>query len=264
MAEFAGSNRNLLTNQTNVILKMDGRDEIIVVTPADVPLLPEVGPIIKFDLCIKRYDDQLQFIDLHGVPRRTQSTRPIIFNRRTEFPATLAWTFLSDLLSSVALIPRNILDDIMLQIYNYMLMYFNPRATLLYFKADLTIKNVTTTVPSTPVHALLAERDLVLVNESMVVEFSEQEEPPVGDLPRQPRIRSAMDLKERYGFRLEKTAVSDDNLGDCVVCLEELLVPGKSSKTLLKMPCSHMFHCDCIHKWLKMSDSCPLCRSIIP
>ncbi|KAK6242792.1 hypothetical protein SCA6_008181 [Theobroma cacao] len=43
---------------------------------------------------------------------------------------------------------------------------------------------------------------------------------------------------------------------DCVVCLEALNVGSRVSR----MPCSHIFHSDCIGKWLKQSHNCPVCR----
>lgn len=45
--------------------------------------------------------------------------------------------------------------------------------------------------------------------------------------------------------------------GYCVICLEEL-VPGSKVR---RLPCSHScFHNECISKWLKKNDSCPMCR----
>lgn len=51
----------------------------------------------------------------------------------------------------------------------------------------------------------------------------------------------------------------EQNIGfdcHCVICLDEL------DKKIRTLPCDHSFHKDCIHKWLKESDSktCPICR----
>ena len=43
----------------------------------------------------------------------------------------------------------------------------------------------------------------------------------------------------------------------CFICL------GNANKTCIELSCSHCFHSKCIEKWLKESESCPLCRSFI-
>lgn len=41
--------------------------------------------------------------------------------------------------------------------------------------------------------------------------------------------------------------------GDCLICRESM-EKGK------KLPCSHVFHLDCLRMWLQHQQSCPLCR----
>lgn len=48
---------------------------------------------------------------------------------------------------------------------------------------------------------------------------------------------------------------------ECVVCLEKMS-PGVSIVILL--PCSHIFHSECIVAWLRNSHVCPLCRFEMP
>lgn len=45
--------------------------------------------------------------------------------------------------------------------------------------------------------------------------------------------------------------------GECPICYEGL-EHYPSSKLIT---CSHEFHIDCIHKWLKIRSSCPVCRA---
>ncbi|KAH8519505.1 hypothetical protein H0E87_001057 [Populus deltoides] len=64
--------------------------------------------------------------------------------------------------------------------------------------------------------------------------------------------------------RLEMKRVKEGNItsksyGECVVCKEELKF-GKAAQ----MPCSHVYHRDCISQWFKTRDICPLCRYRIP
>ncbi|KAK8667775.1 hypothetical protein V6N13_105256 [Hibiscus sabdariffa] len=42
---------------------------------------------------------------------------------------------------------------------------------------------------------------------------------------------------------------------DCCICLEELKVGSDAAQ----MPCAHVFHADCIEKWLYTSHYCPIC-----
>jgi hypothetical protein len=30
--------------------------------------------------------------------------------------------------------------------------------------------------------------------------------------------------------------------------------------TIVKTPCGHYYHKDCLEKWLKLAQTCPLCR----
>ncbi|XP_029128852.1 putative RING-H2 finger protein ATL69 isoform X2 [Cajanus cajan] len=48
------------------------------------------------------------------------------------------------------------------------------------------------------------------------------------------------------------------NEGPCAICLSEYL----PEETLRCVPdCHHCFHADCVDEWLRMSATCPLCRS---
>lgn len=57
--------------------------------------------------------------------------------------------------------------------------------------------------------------------------------------------------------------VGDDELAkslDCAVCKEEY---AKGDR-VLKLPCSHQFHPECIKPWLETHNSCPVCRFELP
>lgn len=47
---------------------------------------------------------------------------------------------------------------------------------------------------------------------------------------------------------------------ECPICLEQFEVDGDAKE----MPCKHLFHGDCVDKWLKIHGSCPVCRFTMP
>jgi E3 ubiquitin-protein ligase RNF115/126 len=46
----------------------------------------------------------------------------------------------------------------------------------------------------------------------------------------------------------------------CSICLMDI---NDGQKTIL-LPCGHMFHDECITKWLNIHNTCPLCRFELP
>ncbi|XP_059310277.1 E3 ubiquitin ligase BIG BROTHER-related-like [Lycium ferocissimum] len=67
---------------------------------------------------------------------------------------------------------------------------------------------------------------------------------------------SIMGLPERMENDEDHQCTDDD----CVICFEEF---GKERK-ILRMPCLHMFHGECITTWLEKSHCCPICRYEMP
>ncbi|XP_022715729.1 E3 ubiquitin-protein ligase RNF181 homolog [Durio zibethinus] len=59
---------------------------------------------------------------------------------------------------------------------------------------------------------------------------------------------------------LEKVKFEGNFTRQCVICLEEILDGSKASR----MPCSHVYHQDCIVNWLEKSNLCPLCQFQMP
>ncbi|KAK4423762.1 hypothetical protein Salat_1959100 [Sesamum alatum] len=57
---------------------------------------------------------------------------------------------------------------------------------------------------------------------------------------------------------LESKRLTED--GTCSVCLDDLVCGGEG----VLMPCAHVFHGDCIKKWLRTSHYCPVCRFEMP
>ncbi|TQD72902.1 hypothetical protein C1H46_041559 [Malus baccata] len=57
---------------------------------------------------------------------------------------------------------------------------------------------------------------------------------------------------------LERTIVNATTM--CSICREEMMVGSEATR----MPCSHLYHGDCIVEWLQRSRNCPLCRYSMP
>lgn len=47
---------------------------------------------------------------------------------------------------------------------------------------------------------------------------------------------------------------------ECCICREEFVLDTK----VKLMPCDHKFHIDCLDPWLKLKNSCPVCRHELP
>ena len=45
----------------------------------------------------------------------------------------------------------------------------------------------------------------------------------------------------------------------CIICINEIKKGAKS----LMIACGHMFHYECVEKWLQSEDKCPTCRYVI-
>lgn len=48
---------------------------------------------------------------------------------------------------------------------------------------------------------------------------------------------------------------STRELGECVICLEQMGV----TKKLVMLPCGHTYHAHCIRRWVQQQPTCPLC-----
>lgn len=58
---------------------------------------------------------------------------------------------------------------------------------------------------------------------------------------------------------MPRVAVTELGL-DCAICLDGFEV-GEEAR---EMPCKHLYHSDCIEKWLGVRGTCPVCRFAMP
>lgn len=67
-------------------------------------------------------------------------------------------------------------------------------------------------------------------------------------------------IKNLPKIKFSKDSVKEENLRECSVCKEEF----EEATEVVKMPCNHLFHQECLLTWLKMHNSCPTCRFELP
>ena len=53
-----------------------------------------------------------------------------------------------------------------------------------------------------------------------------------------------------------RKALFDDNL-DCIICMEKF----EENELVKQLLCGHVFHSDCIDKWLEKEKKCPFCKA---
>lgn len=51
-------------------------------------------------------------------------------------------------------------------------------------------------------------------------------------------------------------ADSNNHQEKCTICLSEF----ETGEDVRRLPCMHLFHSDCVDKWLKTNKKCPICR----
>lgn len=61
----------------------------------------------------------------------------------------------------------------------------------------------------------------------------------------------------------DEDEIKENSTSVCTVCMEGFKCGGYGGGEGKIIPCGHVYHVDCIAKWLSLYTSCPLCRSIV-
>ena len=80
-----------------------------------------------------------------------------------------------------------------------------------------------------------------------------------------PAAQTAIDKLKHFKMEKKYCKKNDKNPNkleypECSICLTEV---NEGENTIL-LPCGHMFHDACVTKWLKIHNTCPLCRFELP
>jgi hypothetical protein len=63
-------------------------------------------------------------------------------------------------------------------------------------------------------------------------------------------------LSELPEFKIEDLNKIPQEKKDCVICMNTFV----KNDTAIILPCTHLFHSDCIKNWFKSSNTCPICK----
>mmetsp|Transcript_62686 Transcript_62686/g.123945 ORF Transcript_62686/g.123945 Transcript_62686/m.123945 type:complete len:161 (-) Transcript_62686:323-805(-) len=82
--------------------------------------------------------------------------------------------------------------------------------------------------------------------------------------------RRRQDAKCSVGVVKSMTSVQEpcfhSDSGLCAICLETIADPSEAmlawESDLVRLPCNHAFHADCLSQWFEVDATCPLCRSL--
>lgn len=80
-----------------------------------------------------------------------------------------------------------------------------------------------------------------------------------------PAAKKAVDGLEKFSFETEEKLKEFNRINGgeeclCAVCKDQFEI----NQTIVRIPCNHYFHDDCIYPWLKDRNSCPTCRFELP
>ncbi|KAK9052870.1 hypothetical protein SSX86_029500 [Deinandra increscens subsp. villosa] len=86
----------------------------------------------------------------------------------------------------------------------------------------------------------------------LIEELTQNDRP--GPLPAPDSVINALP-----NVKITQTHLLNDSQS-CAVCMDDFKVGGEAKE----LPCNHIFHSNCIVPWLRLHNSCPVCRNELP
>ncbi|EEF44011.1 ring finger protein, putative [Ricinus communis] len=71
------------------------------------------------------------------------------------------------------------------------------------------------------------------------------------------QLKTRKYLSSPMSINLEEITCMDQELGSCIICQDEY----KSKEKIGTLDCGHEYHADCLKKWLRVKNVCPICKS---
>lgn len=75
-------------------------------------------------------------------------------------------------------------------------------------------------------------------------------------------IPQALRHRQSSGEEIEMTDIESGDLPECVICYNNIDV--NHNETYMVSPCDHLFHRECLERWMDIKLECPVCRATLP
>ncbi|KAL2504780.1 Anaphase-promoting complex (APC) [Abeliophyllum distichum] len=121
---------------------------------------------------------------------------------------------------------------------------------------NLVMENVGANINRNEILNALDDYLLTMDYDNLFGQFVENENGLKGSPP---AAKSVVENLASLVLTKEETG-ANNNVVVCAVCKDEVAIGEK----VTRMPCSHLYHGDCILPWLRIRNTCPVCRYELP